>query len=57
MIAWNCRSRSRGLSAHDRLESVLTIAWITQLTKEIAPLMERERAFEKHLGIQQKIAA
>jgi hypothetical protein len=31
MIAWNCRSRSRGLSAHDRLGSVLAIAWITHL--------------------------
>lgn len=30
-ILWNERSRSRGLSAHDRLESLLTIAWITHL--------------------------
>jgi len=42
MITWNCRSRSRGLSAHDRLESVLTIAWITHVPGNFSLLADEK---------------
>ena len=40
-IAWKRCSGSRGLSAHDRLESVLRITWITQIkTQTVLPSAE-----------------